>query len=206
MVFTEAMEASEEPEVHHLLPEQLRASDMKVGTRSPEQSAEDRQGLKPETNRSGAPVVLGASCSILVRYKSVTLMVLSYLLAVATAVVQHIFYSYANGREIDDFANSQSSVTKISTAVAFLFKAALVGVMCFVYSQRSWFSFQRTAISIGGIDAVFGILQNPFKFFVPEILVRTPNLTLLALITWFLPISAILSPSSLTGTAYSEPF
>ena len=203
MVFTEAMEASEEPEVHHLLPEQLRASDMKVGTRSPEQSAEDRQGLKPETNRSGAPVAPASAHSIFVRYRSISLMVLSYLLGVATAVVQHIFYSYANGREIDDFAISQSSVTKISTAMAFLFKASLVGAMCFVYSQRSWFSFQRTAISIGGIDAVFSILQNPFKFFVPEILIQTPTLTLLALITWFLPISAILSPSSLTGASDS---
>jgi len=195
------MEASGEPEVRHLLPEQPRASDMQ-GTPPAQPLAEDRQGLKPENTRYRAPVAPRPCHSIFLRYRSLTLMVLLYLLGVATAVAQHLFYSHANGREIDHFTLSQSSVTKISTAMAFLLKTSLVGAMCVVYSQRSWFSFRRTAISIRGIDAIFGILQSPFKFFVPEMLVRTPTLTLLALITWFLPISAILSPSALTGTSH----
>src|SRR5438046_665100 len=72
----------------------------------------------------------------------------------------------------------QIEVIRIGTALAFLFKTSLVASIGIAFCQRSWFSFQRDAISVDGIDAIFGILRDPLKFFVADMLVRTKVLTL----------------------------
>jgi len=127
--------------------------------------------------------------SFLKRSKAMIYMVLLYLLDVVTVIAQHLFYSFANRREVDKFFVYHSSVITISTAMAFLFKSAMVSTIFVVFCQLSWFSFRRTAITMGDIDAIFAILQNPLKFFAAEVALHTPSLALLALISWLLLLS-----------------
>ena len=133
------------------------------------------------------------------RFKSSSLMIIFLLIGALTALAQHFFYSYVDGRPPQQVPIQQIWVIRTGTALAFLFKTSLVASIGIAFCQRSWFSFQRDAISVDGIDAVFGVLRDPLKFFVSDMLLRTKVLTLLALISWFLPLSAIFSPASLTG-------
>ena len=50
-----------------------------------------------------------------------------------------------------------------------------------------------------GLDAMAGVLSNPIKFFNMTLLLKTTYLVLLAIISWTLPLTAVLSPGSLTG-------
>jgi len=133
------------------------------------------------------------------RFTSVALMILLFLISLLTAHAQHFFYSHVDGRSPQQVSIQQIWVIRIGTALAFLFKTSLVASIGIVFCQRSWYSFQRNAISVDTIDAIFGVLQDPLKFFVTDMLLRTKVLALLALISWLLPLSAIFSPASLTG-------
>jgi hypothetical protein len=138
------------------------------------------------------------------RFMSFGLMIFLLLIGVLTALAQHFFYSYVDGRPPQQVPIQQIWVIRIGTALAFLFKTSLVASIGIAFCQRSWYSFQRDAISVDSIDAIFGILRDPLKFFVADMLLRTKVLTLLALISWLLPLSAIFSPASLTGCSINS--
>lgn len=140
--------------------------------------------------------------SIFQRLKSLQAMIILLLLGILTALAQHFFFSYVSGRQPQEFIIPQDWVIRIGTALAFLFKTSLVAIVGIVFCQRSWFSFQQQAISVGGIDAIFGILRDPLKFFVKDLL-KVKVVLLLALISWLLPLSAIFSTASLTGTVHN---
>ena len=137
-------------------------------------------------------------------FKSFSAMILLLVLGALTAICQHAFYSHIEGQQPGQFFIPQVWVIRIGIALAFLFKTSLVAGICIAYHQRSWFSFQRNAITVDGIDAIFKILQDPRKFFVPEMLLRNKILALMALMSWVLPLSAIFSTASLTGTSPND--
>jgi len=121
------------------------------------------------------------------------------LLGFLAAMAQHLFYSYIDGLSPEEFIVEQRWVIRIGTALAYLFKSSLVATMAHVFFHRSWYSFRRQAMSVRGLDAVFGVFENPFWFLTLEMLVKTKVVTLLALMAWLLPLTAIFSPASLTG-------
>jgi hypothetical protein len=145
---------------------------------------------------------LKRSMSRIPSYKSsYSVMLVLLILATLGAVAQHIFYSYLHGRQPDNFFIDQVWVIRIGAALAYLVKSALVTSVAISFYQRCWFSLQRVAVTVDCIDALFGILQNPLRFLSRELLVKTKIVTVLALICWCLPLSAIFTPGTLTGTS-----
>ena len=124
------------------------------------------------------------------------------LLALLAALAQHLFYSYIDGSAPDDFIVEQKWVIRIGTALAYLFKTSLVATMTLVFYHRAWYSFRRQALTVRALDAVLGVLDNPFWFLNWEMVVRMKIVAFLAVMVWLLPLTAILSPAALTG----EPF
>jgi hypothetical protein len=122
-----------------------------------------------------------------------------FLLGLLAALAQHLFYSYIDGLSPEEFIVEQKWVIRIGTALAYLFKTSLVATTAVVFYHRSWYSFRRQAMSVRGLDAVFGVFENPFWFLTWEMLVKTKVAALLALMSWLLPLTAIFSPASLTG-------
>jgi hypothetical protein len=131
--------------------------------------------------------------------KSYITMSFLLVLGIATAVGQDRYYSYLNGRQVNDLPMSQSWAIRIGTAFAFLFKTSLVAAVGIAFCHGFWYLVRRESIRLGGLDAMFGVLSNPLNFFNGDILVKTRILVLLALVCWLLPIAAILSPGALTG-------
>jgi hypothetical protein len=126
-------------------------------------------------------------------------------IAIATAAGHHAFYDYLDGREVNHVSLSQSWVIRIGTAFAFLFKASLVPAVGVAFCQGFWYAVRRNPIRVAGLDAMFGVLQNPFKFMNRDLVWRTKRLFFLALICWLLPIAAIFAPGALTGpTSYRK--
>src|SRR5437762_2902931 len=170
-------------------------SELPLNDKLPEKNPSSNNADPPEKQNEYRPPVAR-------RFKSSSLMILLLVTGLLTSLAQHFFYSYVDGRQPQQVTIEQIWVIRIGTALAFLFKTSLVASIGIAFCQRSWFSFQRDAISVDGIDAIFGILRDPLKFFVADMLVRTKVLTLLALISWLLPLSAIFSPASLTGCSH----
>jgi len=132
-------------------------------------------------------------------WKSYTIMLLLLLLGLLAALGQHGFYTYLNGREVDQTTISQTWVIRVGTAFAFLCKTALVAAIGISFSHGFWYSVRRKSIPISAIDAIYGVLQNPLQFFAKDFLVTTKVLGLLAAVCWVLPFAAIVSPGALTG-------
>jgi len=126
-------------------------------------------------------------------------MLLLLLVGIGAAVGQHLLYAYINGREVDDIIFIQSWVIQFGSALAFLFKTALVAAVGIAFCHAFWFSVRRKTICVGTIDSIFGILRNPGNFFSKELFVKSIVLWILALVSWTLPVAAIFSPGALTG-------
>lgn len=123
------------------------------------------------------------------------------LVGLLAAVCHHLFYSYLNNRELKDVLLPQPWVIRMGNAIAFLFKLALVSAIGMAYAQAFWFFVRRKDIKIGSLDAMFGVLSNPALFLNVDLFLKTTVLCSLAAISWILPISAVLSPGSLTGSS-----
>jgi len=138
-------------------------------------------------------------------------MILLLVIGVLAALCQHAFYSHLDGQQPERYFIPQIWVIRIGITLAFLFKMSLVAAVGNAYVQQSWYSFQRNAMTVDGIDAVFGILQDPRKFLVMDMVLRTRILALMAFVSWLIPLSAIFSTASLTGifnifdSDYSHP-
>src|SRR5271170_3989556 len=111
--------------------------------------------------------------------------------AIATALGQHAYYGYLSNREVDQFVLSQSWVIRIGTAFGFLFQSCLVASVAVAFCYAFWFTARRHAIRIAGLDSIFGVLQNPFKFFNRYLFSQTWILLVLAITCWLLPLAAI---------------
>jgi hypothetical protein len=131
--------------------------------------------------------------------KNFALMLTSYVAAIIAAVAQHCFYRSLNGSDLDTFLISQVWVSQIGTALIFLFKTTVVTAVGFAYNYAFWHRVRRSAVRVGGLDAMYGVLANPFQFFSTDLLFRAKFLLILAIVSWTLPLSAIFAPGALTG-------
>jgi len=120
-------------------------------------------------------------------------------LVIVAAIGQHEWYHYLDGRARSNISVDQSWAIRIGTYLAFVFKVCLVAAVGIAFTQGFWYSVRRHAIRVEGLDAMLGVLSNPFKFLKKDLLFTTTHLMILAIISWILPLTAVLSPGSLTG-------
>ena len=126
-------------------------------------------------------------------------MLVLLLLGVLAAIGHHLFYSYLNNQVVDQAAIPQNWGIRIGTAFSYLVKTVLVGAVAVVYAQAFWFIVRRQAFEIGSLDDFFSLLNNPLLFFNRRLYGEAIILLGLALVSWLLPISAVLVPGALTG-------
>ncbi|TGZ78341.1 hypothetical protein EX30DRAFT_343242 [Ascodesmis nigricans] len=122
-------------------------------------------------------------------------MLLVFLLGVGGAVAHHSFYAHLHGQE----AKNQLMMNRYGTAIAFFTKACLVGSVVLAYRQRVWQTVRREAISLRGLDALFSVVEDPSWFFLaPEMYSKAKIATLLAFISWTIPLASVVAPGTLT--------
>lgn len=131
--------------------------------------------------------------------KAYYVMVTLFICAVILAVGHHLFYSYLDGRQLDQIFVSQAWITRSGNAFAFAFKTVLVAGLAIAYCQVLWYCVRRQAFRIGSLDSMFSVLTDPLGLLNIDLLRRTTILSILAALSWFLPLAAIFSPGALTG-------
>lgn len=130
-------------------------------------------------------------------------MVAFFLSGVIVAIGHHIYYTWLDGTSISDDESQQWAV-RFGTVFAFLVEISLVAAVSIAQMQRAWSTVERKSVSIGGIDSVFAATQDLRSFMSWEMLSRARLASLLALICWCLPLSALVTPATLTVRAVSK--
>lgn len=115
---------------------------------------------------------------------------------VAFALGHHIGYQKLDGKSQDAF--SQSWAHNLGNAAAFIVKTSFTLAVSIAFQEMLWFNARRRALKVSTLDSLFTILANPLNFFSVDALKNAPLVTVLAAIAWTIPLSAILSPGTLT--------
>lgn len=139
-----------------------------------------------------------------IHWRSPTIISVAFFAALAFAVGHHEFYANLDNKVVDtdDRLFSQQVNIAIGNAFALLFRAALVIALATVYWQIFWTALlrQRKAVAISHIDALAGALTSLFDLLHLRALLRQKTLLALAVLTWLLPLAAVLPPATLSVT------
>ncbi|KAK0649134.1 hypothetical protein B0T16DRAFT_491818 [Cercophora newfieldiana] len=133
-----------------------------------------------------------------------TSMVTWLLLAVATAIGHHFFYTWLDGRIVQS-KTEQEWYGRIGTGLAFLTNALLSAASTIAYTQLLWKTLRSKTVSVGGVDALFGATTSAWNLANLELWRRGPLLGVVAAISWMLPLLAVVTPSTLVVVQSATP-
>jgi hypothetical protein len=120
-----------------------------------------------------------------------------YILGLILMGLHHALYQTLSGEPATSSILQLWSI-RAGTALAFLSKLALAIGTGVAYDQWLWVDLHAKPHDIGSLDAMFSIIGNAFEFLHLRVWFRRPVLVFLAGVTWLLPISAILTPGTLS--------
>ncbi|KAI4269637.1 MAG: hypothetical protein LQ337_007156 [Flavoplaca oasis] len=128
---------------------------------------------------------------------------------VLLATVHHILYHALDGKTARSGENiwdiqDQAWSIRFGTAIALLAKTWLAGAVTMAYQQQIWMNFRCADYTVGGIGSMLAALGDCFSFFNWELLARAKIAMGLALVVWLLPLSALISSSTLTVIAHTS--
>ncbi|RPA94298.1 hypothetical protein L873DRAFT_1837705 [Choiromyces venosus 120613-1] len=127
----------------------------------------------------------------------IVMMTVLFLLGIAFAVGHYAFYKSWRDNIVEENLQ-QEYIIRAGTAFAFLSKASLVGAVVVAHKQIAWDTVRKRAITVDGIDAMFVAPTDFTSFLNGDMIKRAKVATLLALLAWCIPISAIITPGSLS--------
>lgn len=110
------------------------------------------------------------------------------ILATLTAIAHHCFYSKINQRVVQDL-QEQEWFNRIGTGLAFSVKTLLAASAGLAYTQLLWRTLKTKPFTLKGLDTLFAIVNDVFKFWNWEAWRHSLHLVLIALIIWYDEIS-----------------
>jgi hypothetical protein len=119
-----------------------------------------------------------------------------FLVGLGSCIGHHLFLKNLNDKVVEN----QVWINRYSLALAFLVKASLAAAISVAFSQKLWYSLNRTSggVSVTAIDALFTVLESPLQFSALDMWSSAPIATAMALAIWLIPLSALISPTALT--------
>ncbi|KAF2462933.1 uncharacterized protein BDR25DRAFT_320387 [Lindgomyces ingoldianus] len=123
---------------------------------------------------------------------------LALLMGLGVALAHHSMNVRLNNKPVAEIKVSQAWISRFSTALAFLTNTCFIVSVGASFTQRQWLRFHQQSFTIAQIDAVTGILGNLLGFFSSRVWFRHPILVLTALASWVIPLSAVVTPGSLS--------
>ncbi|KAH7076758.1 hypothetical protein BKA63DRAFT_565135 [Paraphoma chrysanthemicola] len=118
------------------------------------------------------------------------------------SIGHHLFYSHLNGRAVREIDGGSPYVTqtwiiRYGTAFSFLAKALLASAVVVAYKQNIWINLRSKSNTVSTIDAMFAATYDVLAVASPSLLLRAKVPALMAIITWLLPLAALITPSTL---------
>ncbi|KAH6893066.1 hypothetical protein B0T10DRAFT_591958 [Thelonectria olida] len=122
------------------------------------------------------------------------LLFLGWALGIAGACGHHIYYAYLDGKRADN----QQWIVRSGTAIAFAAKLLFSVSIGTAYSQSVWQRLRDKPFSLGAIDGLFTLKNDPLQFLNMEIVGRASICTVIAAVSWALVLVPILVPASIS--------
>ncbi|KAL3478958.1 hypothetical protein BJX99DRAFT_93954 [Aspergillus californicus] len=143
-----------------------------------------------------------------IHWRMPTAMCSCWLLGIGLAIGHHFYYASLDGTLVGSQSQQEWS-SRIGTGLAFLTKTFLttaVGIACV---QNLWWILRLKAVRLSTLDSMWDIRGSIFNFFDPHIWLRGPNVAILGLISWCIPLVTVVTPSTLsvqstTGSIMSQ--
>lgn len=111
------------------------------------------------------------------------LMVGCAICGILMAVGHHLFYVSLD-KQIVGTQSRQEWNVRIGTGMAFCVKMFLTAAAGIAYTQVLWRTLKAREIKLGGIDAMFDVVNNPLSFLNWQLWKKSFELVVLAGILW----------------------
>ncbi|KAF3401870.1 hypothetical protein F1880_009736 [Penicillium rolfsii] len=160
-------------------------------SRTPEKGFSTSSVLVPVPSDEVSPAVWG------IGWWCPSLMVGFVTCGAMLSVGHHLYYQSLDNTRVYS-VDQQTWAIRIGTGFAFLNKTFLVASVGIAAAQEIWATLRRKSVKLRGIDGMFAVLNNPLAFFIPDLWLYAKTLTLLAIISWLIPLSAIITPATLS--------
>ncbi|KAH9204019.1 hypothetical protein DL95DRAFT_398852 [Leptodontidium sp. 2 PMI_412] len=129
--------------------------------------------------------------------KTYSLLIIVFVLACGVGVGHHLFYAILDGKVVEN----QSWVVRAGTAIAYLAKLLFVTSIGTAFTQQIWQSMRSKFYTLGAIDSLFGLKNDPLKFFSWEIFTKAKLVLVMAASIWVFPLLPIIAPGSISVRA-----
>ncbi|KAL4805375.1 hypothetical protein BDV18DRAFT_161031 [Aspergillus unguis] len=113
------------------------------------------------------------------------------------AVGHHLYYDSLNDTRVHSI-NQQIWAIRIGTGFAFLIRSFLVAAVGVAATQELWATLRKKSIRLYGIDSMFAVMGSPLALLSWDVWVYAKTLTLLAILAWLIPLTAIVTPATLS--------
>lgn len=119
-------------------------------------------------------------------------MILLWSCGLGCAIGHHVYYTLHD----DTPAVNQIKHVRIGTFLAFMTRACLIGASVIAFKQRVWYTVRRKSMKLCGLDALFGVVEDPMAFFWPmdaarEMLSKAKLASFMVLIIWYVSFPAV---------------
>ncbi|KAL4902655.1 hypothetical protein BDW74DRAFT_158265 [Aspergillus multicolor] len=132
-----------------------------------------------------------------IHWRMPTAMGVCWIIGLGLALGHHFYYFSLNGTIVPGQTQQEWSL-RVGTGLAFLTKTFLttgVGIACV---QNLWWILRSRPVRLSTLDSMWDIRGNIFNFFDPHIWLRGPNVAVLGLISWCIPLVTVVTPSTLS--------
>lgn len=137
-----------------------------------------------------------------VHWAAPVIIIMGLVAGLGFATGHHAFYSRLNGKPVDESATffSQQLNVALGTALALLFRASLTIAIGMAYWQIFWRNLlhQRRPLTLPHVDSQSGALGALFELSNARALSKKPSLATIAVLSWLLPLAALLPPATLS--------
>jgi hypothetical protein len=135
-----------------------------------------------------------------IHWRAPTTIAVALVLGLASAIGHHAFYRHLNQQAVDSSFFGQQINIAIGTAFAFLFRASLVIAIGAIYWQIFWATLLRSrkSLTVAHVDTLSGALGSIFELANVRAMMRSRTLAALALLSWLIPLAALLPPATLS--------
>ncbi|KAF4178548.1 hypothetical protein CNMCM8927_002918 [Aspergillus lentulus] len=113
----------------------------------------------------------------------------------------HLYYESLDGRRVAS-REQQTWAIRIGTGFAFLIKSCLVSAVGLAAVQETWATLRRKSVRLSGIDSMFAVRDSPLAFLTLDLWLYAKTLTVLAIVAWLIPLTAIVTPATLNVVTY----
>ncbi|CAM1510946.1 Fc.00g084590.m01.CDS01 [Cosmosporella sp. VM-42] len=151
---------------------------------------DDWRSGEPQSNPSkrGLPSISGAPLEMCI------LLVIGLL----GALGHFLFYRSLDGKPVSATPVSQEWTIRIGTGLAFLAKTCWTVAVIIAHAQQVWMTMDRKQVNLKTADAIFTAVTDFTKFRHGTMFKTARVATALAVVAWCIPLSTIVTPSTLT--------